>query len=399
MRRMRSLTAIAVIGAMILGMGALPTAAAYDPCDVNRDGRVSIQDSIYVNRYLMGYFYLSDPSVLDATGNDVIDAADSACVLAALTDSDFANPFVPLDAGTQTASVNATGVTKNRDYVVYNFDSDTETGNYTLTLPEGEGTSARTLNGVIGEDDREPYVNSGIVKLLTTYTDLNGQTRYGVGTGFVVGDHTIATAAHCVYVKNKNADRLIYGNGSFATNIIVQIYDENRNICRTVDAIEGHVFEEYQSCEDINKHKYDYALISVSEDLSSCEHFKLGEVLNSAEYSTVTPVYVAGYPGLLEDGNGNNIASDGGLYIADGTFAGFTNYRVDYFVDSSGGTSGGPAFVNCSYQIGEDAADAVYYKTVFAIHTASGTNANGGVRMTPELMRFYLNNPYNTYEE
>ncbi len=85
MKRMKGLTALAVIGAMISGMGALPTAAAYDPCDVNRDGKVSIQDSVYINRYLMGHFSVADPSVLDANQNYVISYADSECVLASLT--------------------------------------------------------------------------------------------------------------------------------------------------------------------------------------------------------------------------------------------------------------------------------------------------------------------------
>ncbi|MBQ7004132.1 MAG: hypothetical protein IJN57_09250 [Oscillospiraceae bacterium] len=94
MRRMKSLAAIAVIGAMVSGMGALPAAATYDPCDVNRDGTVSIQDSIYINRYLMGHFSVADPSVLDANQNLIISYADSQCVLASLTGSNYGVLFI-----------------------------------------------------------------------------------------------------------------------------------------------------------------------------------------------------------------------------------------------------------------------------------------------------------------
>ncbi len=97
MKRMKSLTAIAVIGAMISGMGALPAAATYDPCDVNRDGRVSIQDVIYLNQYLMGYFYVSDPSVLDANQNYIVDIADSYCVLAETVAQTYSWEFYSLE--------------------------------------------------------------------------------------------------------------------------------------------------------------------------------------------------------------------------------------------------------------------------------------------------------------
>ncbi len=383
MRGMKSLTAIAAIGAMVSGMGALPAAATYDPCDVNRDGTVSIQDSIYVNRYLMGYFYLSDPSVLDATGNDVIDAADSACVLAALTDSDFENPFVPLDAGTQTASVNATGVTKSRDYVVYNFDSDTETGNYTLTLPEGEGASSRTIQGVIGEDDREPYVNSGIVRI---------GYSWGVGTGFVVGDHTIATAAHCVYN---------YEEGYFSTFTTIFFYDDNGNIVRSIYGKEAHVPESFIDNRNTNAmYDYDYALITVSQDLSDYEHFDLGMVLGEAALNNDFTVHAAGCPSQIEDENGTPVTAANKMYIGSGTLLETSDYQLHFDTDITGGQSGGPVFVTSEYAIGSN--ETVPMKTVIGINSHVHLNEplkNGATRMTPELFAFYRNNPYNTYEE
>ncbi len=93
MRRMKSLTAIAVIGAMVSAMGALP-AAAYDPCDVNRDGTVSMQDMIYLNRFMMGDFYVSSLSVMDANQNLIVDVADSYCILAKLTGVTYTCQFI-----------------------------------------------------------------------------------------------------------------------------------------------------------------------------------------------------------------------------------------------------------------------------------------------------------------
>ena len=68
------------------------------------------------------------------------------------------------------------------------------------------------------------------------------------------------------------------------------------------NTIQAHIPEYYVTKGDDN-FKYDYALITVSEDLSSYNHFELGEVLSSAANSTKIPVSVCGYSdGTLQIG-------------------------------------------------------------------------------------------------
>ncbi len=94
MKRMAKYALTLTAMAALLASAALPAAADYDVRDVNRDGQVSMADAIYLNRYLMGNFSLSDPSVLDANQNLIIDHADSQCIQAYLIDLTYACTFL-----------------------------------------------------------------------------------------------------------------------------------------------------------------------------------------------------------------------------------------------------------------------------------------------------------------
>ena len=67
-------------------------------------------------------------------------------------------------------------------------------------FPEGALNPVDTLSStnaraVIGDDTRVvDFSKSGVVKI--NFTASNGESYWG--TGFVVDEHTIATAAHCV---------------------------------------------------------------------------------------------------------------------------------------------------------------------------------------------------------
>ncbi len=79
-----ALSAVSLLCVMPLGAGA----TNYD-CDVNGDGSEDILDNIALNRYLMGQYYVSDPSVMDVNGNFLIDVADTNCVMAEITHSSY----------------------------------------------------------------------------------------------------------------------------------------------------------------------------------------------------------------------------------------------------------------------------------------------------------------------
>lgn len=85
------LSAVCLLCMVPMGVGA----TNYD-CDVNGDGSEDILDSIALNRYLMGQYYVSDPSVMDVNGNWVVDHADAQCIMAEVSHSSYTWSFVDL---------------------------------------------------------------------------------------------------------------------------------------------------------------------------------------------------------------------------------------------------------------------------------------------------------------
>ena len=256
--------------------------------------------------------------------------------------------------------------TLSHSYRVYDYATESVLTNsaYTLNLSRYNANAARTI---IGEDSQRPYQNSGVVKL--------NMNSLGLGTGFIVGDHTIVTAAHCIYNLTSS---------SYSQNMRVSLYDDEGDFVKELNknntTIQAHIPSLYITASG-NNYKYDYAMITVSEDLSDYEHFELGEVLEpAADYAV--PVKVCGYSGEV-------------LKIAGGQITEMCDRYFKYNVDTESGDSGGPVFVPTIYSVG----NTLYpIKTVVGIDTYSGTGFNQGNLMTPEMRQFYLNNPYNTLE-
>ncbi len=283
---------------------------------------------------------------------------------------------------------NSQEVPGERTYLVYNFESDVITNEYTLTLPL-QYPSTYYLPGIAGIDDREVYANSGIV-----YLSIDGAYR---GTGFVVNDHTIATAAHCIYGKNQSTP----GEGTFVSDLDVRLYDNNGNHVKTVSVAEAHVPTAYRDCNYLSeRHMYDYALLTVSEDLSSYEHFKVGELLSSAATSGTFDVYAAGFPSKLMNDDGTTTSAMNELYIGAGKVTYDNGHLFAHTADTTGGQSGGPVFTSMSYTVGTD--DPITFNTAIGIitgATGSSTGSNRSTKFTAEHLQFYRNNPYNTFEE
>ncbi|MBQ8011748.1 MAG: trypsin-like peptidase domain-containing protein [Oscillospiraceae bacterium] len=267
---------------------------------------------------------------------------------------------------------NSEGGTRSRNYVVYDHNNEellTDAG-YTLTLPERDN-SISTYD-VIPPDTRKEYENSGIVHF--SFNGVHG------ATGFIVDDHTIATAAHCLRRQE---------TGVYKQGLEISLYGDDGNVLKTLSKsnciIQSHMPSQYTGSVDYSP--YDYALIVVSEDLKDYEHFELGDVLEAAD-TTNAKVNVAGHVG--DD-----------LFIATGAFKEITDNRVFYDTDVDDGQSGSPVFVKTIYTVDT----SIYYlTTVVAIHTRGISKSdispyNNGVRMTSDVRAFYLNNPNATIEE
>lgn len=245
-------------------------------------------------------------------------------------------------------------------YKAYNF-SQNKVFSYTL---DENGFQVNQRAGLI--DDRVPDKDTSVVRLST-------------GTGFIVDDHTIATAAHCVYgVDNK----------SFIKDLKVNIYDENcTKILKTITPKEAHIPVYYSLKGD---ERYDYALLYVEEDLSKYGEFSLSMPMDSFMTSAAT-VTVSGFP--------DKTASDpnaGGhkRYKADGEIMDIRTYKpeiwdyqIRYSAFMSNGDSGGPVYTTQTF-------DGETYHTVVGIHSTSDGTFRCGTRITTTLLMFYYNNDY-----
>ena len=202
------------------------------------------------------------------------------------------------------------------------------------------------------------------------------------GTGFIVDEHTIATAAHCVY------------NNTFL-NITVDIVDTDNSVIDTITPTYIHVPSGFISPpQDQSSTYYDYALISVEEDLYDYGMFHLA-VARDNYIANSGSVVVSGFP---QDYPSEYSHAEWGIrFKASGTLnssSSSNNYRLWYNADTSGGDSGGPVYV----QEGVSANNTLYeYKSVIGIHTngaGQGGSYNSGIRVTDDILRFYYENNY-----
>lgn len=267
-----------------------------------------------------------------------------------------------------TANDNSDAANSSRTYKVYNATNGNYLRSYTLT-PLNTSDNSR---GIIGTDERViDWTKSGVVKIIDTDTS--------IGSGFVVDEHTIATAAHCVYDYDK------YENGPSSISEVL-LFDTNGNIEQTVTPIEYHVPINFINVADNGKYSptFDYALITVKEDLSEYMCFELGVPLDSFVNGNAT-VTTTGFPEKVNKKIVNTCIKHM-KYSGNGKVCGGNteNTLLYYKADASEGNSGGPVYIT------ESLNGRTYY-TVVAINVAQSNN-NIGTRMTTDLIHFYKSN-------
>ncbi|WP_295214383.1 trypsin-like serine protease [Ruminococcus sp.] len=265
-------------------------------------------------------------------------------------------------------TVNAMEYGRSYQYYVYaTGESDT----YTL-YGEDIVSTVSSRSGTV--DDRVPdHENVAVVQLM----DVGG-------SGFIVDDHTIATAAHCVY------------NHGFISSMRIKIYNENCTaVLKTITPKEVHVPNQYIFDEDgYDSGEYDYALLYVEEDLSQYGVIPLAVPTDNFMSSNST-VTISGFP--------DNTASNPNAhcqirYYADGQIQDLRNvsdlvrwfpYMILCNAYGSGGDSGGPIYVTTTC-LGKE------YKTAIGVFTSiyEPLGRFYGTRVTSDLLKFYYNNDY-----
>jgi glutamyl endopeptidase len=147
-----------------------------------------------------------------------------------------------------------------------------------------------------------------------------------VGTGWFAGPRTVITAGHCVFDKKQM--------GGWARGITVTP-GRDREL-RPFQSFEAKHFSSVDAWIERQDADYDVAAIHLDQDVFPAEEvFRVG-ALPDAELQDYL-VNVSGYP-----------ASPGGgteLYWAKNRIRAVTPRRIFYDVDTSGGQSGGPAYI------------------------------------------------------
>lgn len=365
------------------------SAVTYDSRDVNRDGNVDILDTIKMNSYLLGKERTANLANLDVDGNGIVDYADSQCIMAKIANLNYYSQMSGVSkifkAGTKTSAI--TNSTMSQTYARYTYATKAKD---TYTLDAGSKVSTRDaddpdLPGVIGDDTRKQDYLGGMVYLT------NG------GTGFIVGDHVIATSAHCVYDRD---DKHQNKNPKWVDDYQIRLYNNDGTPSnRILNPVETHMpYNFYSSSND----KYDYALIIVKEDLSDYYHFNLGmpyNIYTNTDFSNYD-IYTTGFSGKTLDKNEEGEPIDNSnppkMYTGKGKIVNASNVDknlVCYDCDLTYGNSGGPVYVKETYVTGSTKKDINMVISICSgIYNKTEPHYNSGPTINPIMLRFYLNN-------
>lgn len=221
------------------------------------------------------------------------------------------------------------------------------------------------------EDPREPSYDSAVVKIdRYYYNEDNRLTWRGYGTGFIIGDHEIMTAAH-----------IVYRNG-FIDDMVTVSFPNTSTETFTVET--AHIPVNYTETESDSY--YDYAIITVEEDLSNYGCYTLGMGTNSIKENNV-PVHSLGY------------YAENTLMLSNGTIEQVNELNYKYYLYSNKGSSGGPIYTESVFGIPGTTSSTYQmktYRTVISLmvcgDTEGGSYNTFGARIRPETLQFAYDN-------
>lgn len=357
--------------------------------DPDNNGYLSPSDSLPINAYLLGLKTPYDGRLnhFDINNNGIISHFDSWLISAY-----FAGGFDGQNAVSDDSNAFDLYSTNSLTYYWRHDCSDKNFHSYTRYSLSEKNWSPYTRDYQLIDPADMMKVDDGetaVVRLLNLNSDIDNDYC----TGTIVGDHVIATAAHCVYSSNK---------GFY--NMQIDIIDDGTTPIDTFHPRYIHIPEDYMKLGKVDT-TADYALIYVEEDLSEYGMFDLGIAMDSfAAASTGTEkVKVSGFP--VYEQNMPAGAVVGQRYVAEGNVTVPVNSNPDVYINHNAhvtyGHSGSPIYVEETFS-----KKGLSYKrkTLIAIHTNGNlildTNGNlyyvygFGTRITQKHLLFYLNNEH-----
>lgn len=387
MRKLKKLLSIAMSVGMIAtsAVATMPantvsaTSITFKQGDVNGDGSVTIADLTAVSQYLSGNRGATAQQItrMDATQNKVIEEQDRIMIYDCI--DGYTTPQ------TVTADVYTNVDDSSRTYYVYDCETTNRIGNYTLSANSIPTNISTYVTRFENTDDYPDYENTNTVQVTRDFIEDN-QLKRSIGSGFIVDDHVIATAAHCVYNENGCLpDLKIRVCNAISDEIAV--YD-----AKTIHV--PHLYEYY--LDGSYWQNYDYALIYVEEDLSQYGKWSLG-CMTTEFMATGSDVTASGFTG-----DDDSVDKPFGRYYSRGAIDNFNQDSYGYnnknltfhsLAKVYGCKSGGPVYYESDY-------DDTTIRTVVGITShykedqyGNTDNTVWGTKITPTLLKFFLNNP------
>ena len=283
-------------------------------------------------------------------------------------------------------SMTSVGATGGTDYVKYTYATGTQETYNLPEIPVDQNITAMTARAMSDYVDPRPNadLDTAVVSLyFYTYNDNNVVCT--AGTGFIIGDHEIMTAAHCAYNFSDSATVTIPNANPYTSEAI------------TFNVVAAHVPQAYINYETINNipglcsQDVDYAILTVSEDLSQYGSFLLGMGTSSIKGKSV-PIHCMGY-------QGNELKISNGLIININNIGISNNYETNLY--SYYQTSGSPIYTESYFGVPNTTNEDYVlnrYRTAISLVSTSYNDNNGshtyGIIIGSEILQFAYSNNY-----
>ncbi|WP_439397272.1 trypsin-like serine peptidase [Bradyrhizobium sp. PMVTL-01] len=192
------------------------------------------------------------------------------------------------------------------------------------------------------------------------------QTSSYIGTGWFIGPKTLLTAGHCVYSPSDF-------NGWIGSIEVSPAQDAGVSPFRTVTATKFFALQQWINSADPD---HDIGCIQLAEPLGEeVGYFKIASQTDAELENAL--VNISGYPGDLDNGRNQ--------YFHQNRVLRTSAHRIYYDVDTYGGQSGSPVWVQAS-ATSEAVAVAVHAYGIGGTAPSLGVTANSGPRLSPEIV-------------
>lgn len=352
------------------------SAATIQLGDSNQDGGVTAIDAYWIQMYLNGSVTATRQQLtaMDANQDGIIDNSDVTKIMYTLANAKTLGTTNKL----YTVPHNSTEKYRKHDYSSTDLTQHTT---YTISSAKYTPSTYSLYTNISSDIYDNENVNS--VQIYAHMGDYDV-----VGSGFVIDDHLVATAAHCVFDNE---------NDAFLPDMGVEVWNED---CSTklidTKVLYAHVPEKYVNpTGTYDASNYDYALLYVEEDLYDYKA-NLG-VMTNEFMSTDSTLTVSGFTEY--NNNYRRYYSSGPVDVVNFNSA-QVPYRYHVKAKAFFGKSGGMTYFKSLYPYryqdnGKWVESENKLKSVVGITTQVDNDYYTlGCRITTTLLRFYFQNDY-----